>query len=1217
MQRQSKTIMKDKKVRLQILEEDNLAEPFEKAGEDNLAPPTEKVGDKPLSSEMVKQINNLQSEANPSSPQILLKTMLQVFYDSNPFAKTNRVNPEVEVKFGTRGIKYLTRIDYDNVIKKLKSSGFTCTNEAGNYYLRIYSEFLDTNTGKFKLSQSIRTEITGFQAIQEFCRVNDIKKLIHSDGYRDSVAFVDKASVVIGERNGSKIFLKDVVFPDFNFSVSYRNEKTIPFTDKRATTIAQDWTKTKKTFRYLNRVTFKRDDLPVKADISIVKNSQKDDSGFKKAYTMTEAGIFSNQETYDIELEVDNSRIGPGTEYNTPEKIEEAIRKTIKYVLSGLQGTNYPISIREQKDVLRSYMQMLHGKEKAGKPAFPSDFIGPQSYTLQMQNIVPLDENMNVPNIRKNYVVTEKADGDRALMYISDHGKIYLLNTGMNVIFTGAKTKDPILYNTLLDGELILHNKTGDYINLFTAFDVYYYDNQDVRAFGFISVNKDKEEKEDKKNQYRYPILKDIVKKLRPVSIVNDEISPLRITAKEFYPIHFTANGIFNGCSYIQKKIDDSLFEYNTDGLIFTPALFGVGADKQGKAGPLYKTTWDYSFKWKPAEFNTIDFLVTTMKTNAGEDIITPIFQDGVNNENIMQLNQYKTLVLNVGFDERKHGFINPCQDVIDDKLPDPSDNLDNEDNYQKQRFYPTKPYDVNAGLCKIMLQMDGNGVLQMKTEEEEVFGDMTIVEFRYEMTREEGWRWVPLRVRYDKTSELKLSLLGIGKPNYGNAYHVADSNWKSIHNPITIKMITTGTDIPENIADEDVYYNRQVKTRDTKALRDFHNLFVKKKLITGASKRGDILIDMACGKGGDFPKWISAHLSFVFGIDISKDNLENRLDGACARFLVNRRKFKNIPYTLFVNGDCRYNIRDGSAMLNDKAKAISKAVFGEGPREDRIGAGVLRQYGKGAAGFNVTSCQFAIHYFSQDATIFKNFMRNVAECTDLNGYFIGTSYDGNLVFQMLKNKAYGESIEILDQGTKIWEIRKQYTQMVLEDDVSSLGYQIDVFQESINKMIPEFLINYNYLNRAMENYGFRLITREEAQAMGLPEGSGLFSELYSYMNEEIKQNRSKKYDYGDAFKMTAYEKKISFLNRYFIYKKIRQVNAAKVTLEEKSILNELEEPSVTSQKKTIKTKKTQEDQDEYEEQDKETVLSTLAAAPLLKKKATRVPKKKLVIIDE
>jgi hypothetical protein len=1143
--------------------------------------PEEQAIDKPLSGETVQQINRLQNETNPSSPQILLKTMLQLFYNSNPFVKTGSTNHEVEVKFGTRGIKMLTRIDYDNVIKKLKASGFTCTNEAGNYYLRIYSEFLDKNTGKFKLSQSIRTEITGFQAIQEFCRVNDIKKLIHNDGFRNSVGFVDKASVVIGEKNGSKIFLKDVLFPDFNFSVSYRNEKNISFLDRRAESIANDWTQTKKTFRYLNRVTFKRDDLPVKADISIVKNSPKDESGgFKKAYTMTEAGIFASQETYDIELEVDNTRIGPGTEYNTPEKIEEAIRKTIKYVLSGLQGTNYPISIKEQKDVLRSYMKLLHGdEEKAGKPAYPSDFIGPQSYTLQMQNIVPLDENMNVPNIRQQYVVTEKADGDRALLYISGQGKIYLLNTNMNVMFTGSKTEDPILYNTLLDGELILHNKSGDFINLYTAFDVYYYDKQDIRAFGLIPVNKDNEkekekekEKEDKKNQYRYPILKDIVKKLKPKSVINDEISPIRITCKEFYPLHFTPNGIFNGCSYIQKKIDDSLFEYNTDGLIFTPALLGVAADKQGKAGPLYKTTWDYSFKWKPAEFNTIDFLVTTIKTNAGEDIVTPVFQDGVNNESMVQLNQYKTLVLNVGFDERKHGFINPCQDVIEDKLPDPSENLDNEENYRKQRFYPTKPYDVNAGLCKIMLQLDGNDVLQMKTEEEEVFDDMTIVEFRYDMTRDEGWRWVPLRVRYDKTSELKQSLLGQGKPNYGNAYHVADSNWKSIHNPITIKMLTTGTDIPENIADEDIYYNRQVKTTDTKALRDFHNLYVKKKLITGVGKRGDTLIDMACGKGGDFPKWITAHLSFVFGIDISKDNLENRLDGACARFLVNRKKFKNMPYALFVNGDCRYNIRDGSAMLNDKAKAITKAVFGEGPKDERIGAGVLRQYGKGAAGFNVTSSQFAIHYFTQTPDIFKNFIRNVAECTALQGYFIGTCYDGMEVFKMLKNKALGESVEIVDRGTKIWEMQKQYTQQVFEDDISSLGYQIDVFQESINKMIPEFLVNFNYLNRVMVNYGFRLATREEARDMGLPEGSGLFGELYSYMTEEIKQYKSKKYDYGDAYKMTAYEKKISFLNRYFIYKKIHQVNTTKITLDQEanqSLLNELEEPVVP-----IETKK-------------------------------------------
>ena len=65
-----------------------------------------------------------------------------------------------------------------------------------------------------------------------------------------------------------------------------------------------------------------------------------------------------------------------------------------------------------------------------------------------------------------------------------------------------------------------------------------------------------------------------------------------------------------------------------------------------------------------------------------------------------------------------------------------------------------------------------------------------------------------------------------------------------------------------------------------------------------------------------------------------------------------------------------------------------------------------------------------------------------------------------------------------------------------------------------------------------------------------MPEGSGLFSELFMNMQEEIKRNKSKEKDYGKAMLMNSFEKKISFLNRYFVYKKIRNVNAAKVELE-------------------------------------------------------------------
>ena len=152
------------------------------------------------------------------------------------------------------------------------------------------------------------------------------------------------------------------------------------------------------------------------------------------------------------------------------------------------------------------------------------------------------------------------------------------------------------------------------------------------------------------------------------------------------------------------------------------------------------------------------------------------------------------------------------------------------------------------------------------------------------------GFRWKPIKVRYDKTLAYRQGL-----KEYGNAYHVANSNWFSIHNPITDSMLKSGEDIPIVNTDESVYYNRTRNTEDTRNLRNFHNLIVKKMLITSVAEKGDTLIDLAVGKGGDMSKWIDAKLSFVFGIDVSKDNIENRVDGACARYLNMRKKYKNI----------------------------------------------------------------------------------------------------------------------------------------------------------------------------------------------------------------------------------------------------------------------------------------------------------------------------------
>jgi len=88
-----------------------------------------------------------------------------------------------------------------------------------------------------------------------------------------------------------------------------------------------------------------------------------------------------------------------------------------------------------------------------------------------------------------------------------------------------------------------------------------------------------------------------------------------------------------------------------------------------------------------------------------------------------------------------------------------------------------------------------------------------------------------------------------------------------------------------------------------------------------------------------------------------------------------------------------------------------------------------------------------------------------------------------------------------------------------------------------------------------MDKYGFSLITRDEAKNMGLPEGSGMFQELYNEMKLEIKKNPKKEKDYKDATNMKSYEKDISFLNRFFVYKKVSTRNAEKLT---KSLLEQL-----------------------------------------------------------
>ena len=196
--------------------------------------------------------------------------------------------------------------------------------------------------------------------------------------------------------------------------------------------------------------------------------------------------------------------------------------------------------------------------------------------------------------------------------------------------------------------------------------------------------------------------------------------------------------------------------------------------------------------------------------------------------------------------------------------------------------------------------------------------------------------------------------------------------------------------------------------------------------------------------------------------------------------------------------------------------------------------------------GFDVISNQFSIHYFFKSNLSVNEFIRNCAENCKLGGYCIGTCYDGNKIFNALKRKK-GDNIFYLKNGKKIWSIKKMYDKETFENNETCLGYDIEVYQESINKYFVEYLVNFEYFTTLMLNYGFALLSKRDANDIGLPSSIGSFEELHINMTKEVERKQLSKKFLGTAMEMSEEEKNISFYNNYFVFKKIRNVNVKNV----------------------------------------------------------------------
>ena len=387
---------------------------------------------------------------------------------------------------------------------------------------------------------------------------------------------------------------------------------------------------------------------------------------------------------------------------------------------------------------------------------------------------------------------------------------------------------------------------------------------------------------------------------------------------------------------------------------------------------------------------------------------------------------------------------------------------------YHSILFEPTTNFVPRTFECYLEVTKNGGLVChEPNGNVGDVIKDGTIVEFYYdfnpnqEINKDPRFRWVPMRRRENSVP---------------NSLETALNIWNSIYEPISVENICTGSNL-NKVPGE--YYSSDVNEKNI--YKSFHNL-LKKNLINSVSIPAGTLLDLGSGECGDLHKWLGTDLSAVVGIEYNNYNINNNMNGGFKRIIhtMNNERYKDkelVKNIFLIWGDAGKNILDGSCGLDKLNKFYLDVLMGN--QLDAEMRYLLRSpklkdnMGRFKGGFNIVSCQFCMHYFFQNKTTLYNFLTNISQNLVIGGKFIGTCFDGRKIFKLLEKKDFVE--QKTEEGKLLWKIEKRYRDKLLSNDEYSLGKAIGVYVNTFNNMEQEYLVNLDYLEKILPEFGLEL----------------------------------------------------------------------------------------------------------------------------------------------
>lgn len=1020
---------------------------------------------------------------------MVMFTNSQLTNVSNLFNKT-KINDEFEIMFNNyRSDNKLSIIKFMNILKYIKYRS-----EIDK--IKLNHEVILDIIFDYEPNTFFRVSIKGIKEINEFLN------LVHQRSNHVIFSILLTQSEFINNDNYKYIKKikdpKDIIDLDL-YDIRIRKAREEVLSEKEMKTILNIGlsSNSKICFRYKNRLSLellKNEYETLNIDLTTIQtNSNVNDL------------ILSNK-TY--ELEIDYSLF---KEKKEKEEILKRIHLEIINIKKVLEGTDILLNKEESGQIIDVYKKLVYFNDLSNS----SNLYSMQPISVEVQHIVD-----KIPN---KYSVTDKADGEKTQLFIYQKN-VYLISNNLNIV----KTKYTSKYsNTILEGELIYFPELKK--NLFMGFDCLFFNNIDQRneinikkRISYVTtickdLNEIYETKEyidtfniDNQTQFYLKEIENFYKKL------NLELSKINHNDFLFFPKLFLyptganssevfsfAYNLWNYCTIKKNNINIDC-PYTLDGIIFTGIEQKYTRDKREQKYPIYK--------YKPPSTNSIDvYLLYQRNTETGGYLEVYDNSIGISKNNKI----YRIGNLYVG-------------DLVGNKeLPVPF--LKEENNFEV--FFPLEKGEVR--------DVDGNYVQ-----------DATVIELIYnnDPTIQHQYRWTILRTRWDKTESVITQ-----QKKYGNFKDVAIKTWNSIKDAITIDEIKNlanpnsypkqqkilqsriSSSIISSDRQQDIYY--QKITNLARKMRDYHN-WIKSIIIytyctpfkeyKNSQEHRTSILDIGCGQGGDILKWYHAKVAEYVGIDTDYYGIYSSTNGALSRYNEFKRKFPNFGKVTWIQAD-------GSALLNSKNQTSKIPTMSQENKEL-----IDKTFNKKK--FDIFSAQFSIHYLFDTKESIKNLIENIKNHLKLGGFIILTLFDAKQIIEKLGDKDVFTSFYTDDDGNrkKFFEIVKKFDGKYSDKEGQSIDVHISWIMEE-NKYITEYLVSEKLLTNTMEEAGCRLVE------------SDLFSNLYflnqPYFTNVIEHEENpKNYKfyknvaeyYGDLKGVDKESKLWTFLNRYYVFQKIK-----------------------------------------------------------------------------